>query len=383
MKQKLLLMVLTLGMCSININAQKKTYHVEDDGFEWYGLYEYKNGENYDGAQDKFGNSIIPQQKDISVLYFNGFFRLTNIITQLKGVTDKQGNLIVPVEYETATPMGGDNFPIPYISVKKGDYEGVYDIYGKCIIPVNRQYKDIIQKDGENGERCVYYKCSDGIWDAKRMNKYTICDASGKVVFTTSKSYQSLFLIRDKASGKCALIVEDNNRCYFIDKEEKVLWNPNNIVNFSSWPIKIKTSVNGPWRRLTQAELNKILLSEDILKGNKEYFAHASEYPKQKIGKIGENNIMTETKIETTPTQKPEKDQKIIIEHPRDPIPVQEWQQCTNCGGAGKLGCTGCGGSGTIYIGDNLRKCHYCNGHGENRCTFCSGNGGKYITVYR
>lgn len=373
--------MLTLGMCSINIKAQEKTYKVEDDGFEWYSLYDYKNGEHYDGAQDKYGNSIIPLQKDISVHYFDGFFCIENRTTKLNGVTDKKGCLIVPVEYNSVCPMSGDNYPIPYISVYKDGYQGIYDIHGKCIIPVNRRYKSILQLDGKNGERCVYYECYE--YNEPRMKKYTICDASGKVVFTTSKSYRSFSLIRDKASGKCALAVWENDRYHFINKENKVLWNPNNIIHLDYWPIKIKTSENGPWRRLTQAELNKILLSEDILKGSKEYFAHASEYPKQKIGKIGENNIMTETKVETTPTQQPEKDQKIIIEHPRDPIPVQEWQQCTNCGGAGKLGCERCGGSDTIYIGNNLNICHSCNGHGEKRCTFCAGRGGQYITVYR
>ena len=379
MKQTFLLIVLTLGMCSINVSAQKKKYKIEDDGFEWYKIFDYKNGEDKEGAQDKYGNSIIPLQKDISVLYYNGFFCIHNRTTELQGVTDKQGNLIVPIEYNSATPHSGDNYPIPYISVKKGDYKGVYDIYGKCIIPVNRQYKDILQFDGENGERCVYYQCCDR--DAPRMKKYTFCDASGKVVFTTSKSYNFLSLIRDKASGKCAIAVEENNRWYFINKEEKVLWNPNNIIHLDYWPIKIKTSENGPWRRLTQAELNKILLSEDILKGNKEYFAHASEYPKQKIGKIGENNIMTDTKIETTPTQKPEKDQTIIIEPV--PVPVQQWQACVACGGMGTMGCDNCGGSGTKYIGDRLQRCFRCNGQGIIPCKSCFGNKGQYITVYR
>ena len=67
----------------------------------------------------------------------------------------------------------------------------------------------------------------------------------------------------------------------------------------------------------------------------------------------------------------------------RDPIPVQEWETCMDCMGAGKRTCDRCAGSGTIYIGDNLKSCHYCNGHGEKTCYSCGGRGGQYITVYK
>ncbi len=46
LKQTLLLMVLALGMCSDMGFAQKKEYHVEDDGFEWYKLRKYENGQS-------------------------------------------------------------------------------------------------------------------------------------------------------------------------------------------------------------------------------------------------------------------------------------------------------------------------------------------------
>lgn len=69
----------------------------------------------------------------------------------------------------------------------------------------------------------------------------------------------------------------------------------------------------------------------------------------------------------------------VIVEHHRDPIPVQEWVQCTGCGGSGT--CSRCVGSGTIYIGDNLKRCHACGGRG--RCQHCAGQGGRYYTVYK
>ena len=75
--------------------------------------------------------------------------------------------------------------------------------------------------------------------------------------------------------------------------------------------------------------------------------------------------------------------QTVVVEHHRDPIPVQQWQACWACGGMGTMGCDGCGGSGTKYIGDNLRRCGLCNGQGIRPCNICYGNKGQYITVYQ
>ena len=69
----------------------------------------------------------------------------------------------------------------------------------------------------------------------------------------------------------------------------------------------------------------------------------------------------------------------IHVEHHRDPVPVQEWVQCTACWGSGT--CPDCAGSGTKYVGDNLKRCWRCGGRGK--CSSCSGHGGRYYTVYK
>ncbi len=69
----------------------------------------------------------------------------------------------------------------------------------------------------------------------------------------------------------------------------------------------------------------------------------------------------------------------VVVEHHRDPVPVQEWVQCTTCWGSGT--CPDCAGSGTKYVGDNLRRCWRCGGRGK--CSSCSGQGGRYYTVYK
>ena len=99
--------------------------------------------------------------------------------------------------------------------------------------------------------------------------------------------------------------------------------------------------------------------------------------PKQTIAK-------QKTKLDTPTPKKQEEEKKIIIEHHRDPIPVQEWQTCTNCWGEGRVMCGGaCGGTGTYYAGDRLFRCSSCGGTGKKICPYCGGQGGKNVTVYR
>ena len=39
MKKTLLILILTLGMCSINVNAQMRELKTEENGYQWYEIY--------------------------------------------------------------------------------------------------------------------------------------------------------------------------------------------------------------------------------------------------------------------------------------------------------------------------------------------------------
>ena len=69
---------------------------------------------------------------------------------------------------------------------------------------------------------------------------------------------------------------------------------------------------------------------------------------------------------------------KVIVEHHRDPIPVQVWVNCGSCNGSGQ--CHVCAGGG-VSLGPSRSVCIICNGHG--RCTHCAGRGGQYIVQYQ
>lgn len=267
MKQKVLfLMVMALVLCAIGASAQSKEYKVEDDGFEWYKIH--KDGKY--GAEDKYGNVIVPMSYDF-VMYFNGFFRVVKSSKEglKEGLIDLRGKLIVPIEYTYILTYTTAKESIPYISVHTKGYleSGIYNIYGRCLIPVSRGYKDIFQRDGNRGEDCVYYECyhKDG--------QKSICDASGKVVFTNTRG-TNIDFHRDKKTGKYAIAIYEDGNWVFVDKNENVLWNTKCSNMEGKWPIRIRKGENSPYRNLTQTELNRVLFKADFLDGNKKYFAN-------------------------------------------------------------------------------------------------------------
>ena len=371
MKQTIILLVLALGMCSVKGVAQEKEYKVEDNGFEWYKI---RQG-SLCGAQNKFGTTIIPAKFDW-VFYSNGFFEVTRVAGDLSSTSllDLQGNLIVPEGYYPILVLGEGKTKWIQVS-DRNNHEGAYNIYGKCVVPVSRKYVRVTQLGSEKGEQNVYYLCqhNGGYYE---YGIFSICDASGKVVFTTSKEYRSVSLMRDKSSGKYALGVLTDH-WYFVNLDEKTLWNPQ-CYTIEGSEFKIQKSKDGAWRNITPQEKNRILFSADLLKGNTDYFAHASEQPMQRID---QNGMSSGGNNGTAWRQQSGGTTTVVVEHHHDPVPMQVWKQCTGCYGSGMCQ-SGCGGSGwfTGYSGNSTR-CIGCGGSGK--CQFCAGQGGHYEVEYR
>lgn len=230
MKQKLLLMVLVLGLFCINVSAQTKEYKVADDGFEWY-LVESRDKAtymDYYGAQDKYGNTIISTIYN-QLFYFNGFFNVrkgNGSNNEKWGIMDIQGNLIVPIEYGANELLTLGKGQFRYIQAIKGNHMGIYNMYGKCIIPFSRGYNNIFQRQ-EDCEDNLYYECFHGDtkydYKSNAKRKYSICDASGKVVFTTKKECESVFVINDVQRKKYTIV---RDGIYFVDKDDNILLEP-------------------------------------------------------------------------------------------------------------------------------------------------------------
>ncbi len=369
MKRLLFTVIGLFALCCIDVCAQTKTYQVGTDGFEWYETY---NGNGKYGAEDRNGNTIVPLMYDR--VSYQGEECLCVKNDDKWGVY-RNGTMIVPVEYDFVCVLDlglEEGFNIQ-ISVRKDGYWGLYNLFGKCLIPVSRRYQYVSPETGVNLLE-KHYRCSyvpDG-----QKRKQVICDASGKVIFCPTQEYYDLYFFYHKASGKYCLYAkkEKNDIGCFIDLNEKVLWDPK-CCYIGAYPLKIAMTKNSPIRNLTQAEFNKILFKTDLLKGNESYFAN--------LGKPNSGNVANRPDNKAADATSQGQSSTVVIEHHRDPVPFQQWQACWSCRGMGTMGCHSCGGSGTKYIGDRLHRCGLCNGRGEIPCNVCYGNKGQYITVYR
>ena len=138
--------MLALGMCGTAGFAQEKEHQVDpDDGFEWYEVTKTVNGEKKHGAEDRYGNLIVPT---------------------------KYEELIYMPEIENNRPIVKSGF-IGYIGYRKEQIAAWYNKNGKCIIPESRGYYDIEKWDQYEFGTYYSFKYSEG---------FGICDRTGKEI---------------------------------------------------------------------------------------------------------------------------------------------------------------------------------------------------------
>ncbi len=157
--------MLTLGMCNINVNAQakrltvKKTstqkkvatqvapkeikeYQVGKDGFEWYKITHIGNGDYKLGAEDRYGNMIIPTEYE-SIIFFPGDNPLlTGFLVQKNSSLDaprswysKSGKCVIPyVRGYTYIEKHDEDAFGTYYTFQKADGAGFCDKNGKEIV---------------------------------------------------------------------------------------------------------------------------------------------------------------------------------------------------------------------------------------------------------
>ena len=353
MKQKVLLVVFALGMCGISANTQtrqsvrkntssaktlnknSREYKIEHDGFEWYLIC--KNGKY--GAESRNGSIIIPTE-----------------YTDVRYCT--QG------DYE-------------YFNVKMGGYDGIYDLNGKCIIPYTRHYKfDWVLKCNEEGLGTYYRLCKWKIeGDTHIKLCEVICDAKGKEILNMQgkdiMAYPSiqnkLYFYFNLRLGNKKGIANANGDILVdftpMDKNEYIYYDCENGYFYSRVNDSKKILAKVSPERLKD---NPFKDNITTMSSNSSHHSSFSNNSNSSNSNSSNNNSGNKT---TT----------VVVEHHRDPVPVQEWVQCTTCWGSGT--CPDCAGSGTKYIGDNLRRCWRCGGRGK--CSSCSGQGGRYYTVYK
>ena len=324
MKQKvLLLMVLALGMCGTTGFAQEKEYEVGDDGFEWYNVKRTVNGQTKYGAEDRYGNMIVPTEYDEIQYYCDKDKPIRNVFIAIKG-----------------------------------EYNAIYNKSGRCVIPISRRYLKFTFKE-DNDEFGTYYSF-------ERSDGGGICDKNGKeIVFVNVGRSSFVHLNSTTKNGK---------KIYYI--------------SFHFWDKGYKKCYNG----LADAD-GKIIVNPKLGDGVYVDAVLAASCITTTTNPLANNKHETLAEaegrtqgVQNNPVAGQQQQQSggtttVVVEHHRDPVPVQEWQQCPACYGSGQCPYVNCGGSGWYYIGDRATTCSMC--HGSGKCSTCAGKGGHYVTVYR
>ena len=366
MKRKLLLMVLTLGMFSINVSAQTKRQtpvkkattrpttatttkerQVGSDGYIWYRL---KKGNLY-GAQNIEGKEIIP-------------IKYTKI------------------EYKSSI--------VRYFYVENGDFAGIYTRKGSVVVSTDRHYTSI--SSGFVDIRCVIGKV---FWKAKKNDGgLIVLDAKGNEAFSAEQNSDvSMWASFDDKSeynsNICYFNVRRNGKegiCDLNGKElcppkYKICYMDRNGTRIRGYNSSDDESVDISYNTATRFDYQTY---DDLY--NYSYNPSSSSSSSSLTSSSSNSSSSTSSSSSSGSSSNSNSGNNtttIHVEHHHDPVPVQQWQACFACGGMGTMGCDNCGGSGTKYIGDRLHRCSRCNGRGIIPCNVCYGNKGQYVTVYK
>ena len=390
-----------------NENTDKQKIYTSN--FSYLGDLE-KNEDNLlflkkDGAVGAINNSgdwiIKPSYTKIDILYSpeSRYFKVCK--NELFGLINAEGREVIPCSMESITKANSN-----FLKYKKSGFWGIVDYTGKIIIDADRKYTSISD-----------YDISKGKFSFSMKNYYGECDNQGKEL---SKLRLALTANDIKNIGSYNSAVELMNgstkywkvtkggRYGLTDAEGKLIVPTEMEALESAGAGYLRYKLNGFWGLMNYAgkiiiDTNRGYTSIGDFKSFNKRFAYTMygykgecdatgkqiskikvEMPKQNTSVASSSSSSSSNSNSSSKSNSGNKTTTVVVEHHRDPIPVQEWQTCTNCWGEGKVMCGGaCGGTGTYYVGNRLNICSSCNGSGKKICPYCSGQGGKNVTVYR
>lgn len=346
MKQTLLLLVLALGMCSINVSAQTKKpvrkattqtkqkanhatkdsreYQIGEDGYEWYKIC--KNGKY--GAEDRNGYTIVPAEYE-------------GIIYQ-----------IICYKCEGYSPVEAG------FVVHKGESRGWYNKSGKCIIPYTRGYKSIRKYDDGKFGYGTHYTFT-------RTDGGGICDKSGREIVAVKISN----LVHIEMSHE-----EFDGRKYY-DLLFSIQKNGENLWGIANTDGIIVIAPEQGFNETLKLTTSRGLTTRNPLSDNtRETLAEAEG---RAFGSSNASSSTTSSNSSSSSNNSGGGTTTIVVEHQHTPQPMTEWVPCGACGHNPGV-CQTCLGMGESASG---RRCISC--HGTGKCHFCNGQGGRYQTVYR
>ena len=345
MKQKVLMMVLALGMLCINVSAQTKKQstakrttttrstnsqqggqvmkfkQVGEDGYVWYKL---KRG-SLCGARDAEGNNIIPIKYD-DVAY----------ICAIEKYAHNDGS------YERDRQDGKH-----YFNVTKGKAKGVYTREGRLVISTDKNYGSIYLE-------ISYIKPCWVISTQNSEFRNGILDMKGNIVIQPGK-------YKVARPFYCGLIVTD-----YSDKEGICDWNGKIVIpcQYESCWVEYK---DGKYKLTYRESKNAEWKSKTIS------FNTSSKFDYQTYDNLCYNynapssNSSSSSSSSSSTKKEEEKKVEVVVKQ-------QQWIPCEDCGGTGK--CKYCQ-DGWVNFGYEWERCWVCMGL-KGVCTICRGRRGYY-----
>lgn len=158
----------------------------------------------YDREKISFGREVnFPLCSNSEGHHGNDGFSWYEVKPNGYGAKDILGNILVPEKYKI------ESFKKGYFIIKEGDYRGVYDKSGNCIIPTNRRYNFVSLSLNQD---FIYFSCWRNIGGKK--SQAGVCDANGKELISPDRGYKHVWLsfeqgipffyvVKDKKEGLC------------------------------------------------------------------------------------------------------------------------------------------------------------------------------------
>lgn len=145
---------------------------------------------------------------------------------------------------------------------------GAYDKNGNILIPIEYSYIAYGgMKDYANGNFSCQIKKENSNFGNNNFEPsyWVIYNSKGKIVYRTENKYNHIGITYIIPIKKYRISIEKDGKWGIIDKDENVIIPPEyeDISPASKYPIEVKE--NGVWKKLSQQEMNRFLLPDNFL----------------------------------------------------------------------------------------------------------------------
>ena len=374
---------------------ENEVHEINCSGLTGY-KYIYRGISNpIEGVKNNLGTEIIPLSRGYSNVCFHsetghiGYFSVEK--NKKKGACDITGKEIVPCSYNSIFYSSTDE--VFKYQDSNGDFHELdvaLDEHGKGCKPDPDRKLSKTKKTEEDGY--VWYHIKDG--GVSGINDKGARSIDGKTILPNeyySIRYMNGYFIAQKTDMDFEVLYNSNGVCILpFTRQYKI----KEIHPEEGWAKVSRSAPSGelvgvidlstskeilPLRASCMIRYNKTTKRFETKANNQQAWAKTT-YGLDVNGTTITSNKNPVAANTNTNTKSNGTSQTIIVEHQRQPQPVQVWVPCGACGNSAFVGlCQQCYGSGVSPYRDE--RCFNCKGN--RKCTHCAGSGGRYVVQYQ